>query len=84
MEQLSSSTKRFLDGKGITEHVSKAYDTTQQHLDAVSGAKIRRLVEERLELQEKYNDILATKLFEALQKIEALEIRLEQHDRNKH
>ena len=81
VDQLSSDTKRFLDEKGVTEHVSKAYDATQDHLDVVSGTKILRLVEERLELQEKYNDILATKLFEALKRIEALEACLEQRDK---
>lgn len=80
LDKLSAETKRFLDEHGITEHVSKAYDTTQEQLDVVSGSKILRLVEERLELQEKYNDVLATKLSEALQRIELLEARLKQRD----
>ena len=40
----------YLDDKGITEKAWKAYDAIQEHFDAVSGAKILRLVEERGEL----------------------------------
>ncbi|MCA9463023.1 MAG: hypothetical protein KC563_02515 [Nitrospira sp.] len=73
LDEAVSHSKDYLDDKGITEKALKAYDATQEHFDAVSGAKILRLVEERGELQAKYNDILATKLQEALQRIEALE-----------
>ena len=68
-------SKDYLDEKGVIEKAAKAYDATQDHLDTVAGTKLLRLVEERLELQAKYNDILATKLQEALNRIEALERR---------
>lgn len=73
VDEAVAHSKDYLDDKGITEKASQAYDATQEHFDRVSGAKILRLVEERGELQAKYNDILATKLQEALQRIEALE-----------
>ena len=72
VDEAASQTKEFLDEKGVTEKASKAYDATQDHLDTVAGTKLLQLVEERLELQAKYNDILATKLQEAIQRIEAL------------
>ena len=37
-----------------------------------------RLIEERLTLQMRYNDVLATKLDEALSRIKALEDKIEQ------
>ena len=46
---------------------------TSEVLDTVSGQKILEHMEERNVLQDKYNDILATKLEEALHRIEVLE-----------
>lgn len=73
VDQLTSQTEHYLDETGVTEKVSRAYGATQEHLDTVTGAKLLQLAEERMELQAKYNDILATKLAEALQRIEVLE-----------
>ena len=75
VEEYASQTKQFLDEKGITDKAAEAYQTTQEHLDTVSGARLLQLVEERLTLQEKYNDILATKLEELIQRVEKLEHR---------
>ena len=47
-------------------------------MDVISGKKLLELVEQRLELQAQYNDVLATKLDEALQRIAALERKVEQ------
>ena len=76
IDKASQETKQFLDERGITEQAIKAYGATQEHLDKVSGAKILAIVEGRLALQEKYNNLLATKLHEALQRIESLEEQL--------
>ena len=81
-----SDTKKFLDEKGITEQAVKATDKAlnkalkvkgkySKTMDEISGAKIMELVEKRLEIQSEYNDILATKLEEALERIEKLEQR---------
>ena len=75
-QEAAETSKQFLDEKGITEKVSKASDTLGEHLDTVSGTAQLKLVEERLELQAQYNDILAEKLEEALKRIDELEKKL--------
>ncbi len=77
LNNATNGTKKFLDEKGITETVSNVTGAVDDGLDALSGKKILDLVEEHLARQAKYNDILATKLEEALQRIEVLEARLE-------
>ena len=72
----AQATKQFLDEKGVTEKVVKVSDVIGDNLDTVAGVKQLQLVEERLELQAQYNDILAEKLEEALGRIEALEQQL--------
>src|SRR4030067_764508 len=72
----TEKVKTFLEDKGITPKIKTATDFTEKQLDILSGNKALKLVEERLILQEKYNDILATKLDEALSRIENLEIKL--------
>lgn len=64
--------------------IDVASDTTKstagavgEGFDVVSGKKLLQLVEERLELQTQYNDILATKLEEALRRIAALEEKVQ-------
>lgn len=76
IDQLASQTKEYLDKTGVTEKVTKAYGVTQDHLDTVTGVKLLQLVEERMGLQAQYNDILATKLAEALRRIDILEKRI--------
>jgi hypothetical protein len=50
-----------------------AVDTVKETLDSVSGQKMYDFVQERLSVQDQYNDVLASKLHEALQRIDALE-----------
>jgi hypothetical protein len=69
----SKTTKEFLDSTGVTDAAGRAAEVTGDHLDTLSGAKLLALVEERLAIQSKYNDILATKLEEALDRIKRLE-----------
>ncbi len=71
-----SKTKDFLDEKGVTKKLASVAKTADEHLDVLSGQKILKQVEETLLLQEKYNDILATKLDEAISKIAELEERV--------
>ena len=56
-----------------SETAKSAADSVGEGMDVVSGKKILDLVEQRLELQARYNDVLATKLQEALQRIDVLE-----------
>ncbi|MBI3429053.1 MAG: hypothetical protein HY050_03140 [Actinobacteria bacterium] len=69
----SKTTKEFLDNTGVTDAATRLANATDDHLDTISGAKLLALVEEKLAIQSKYNDILATKLEEALDKIKRLE-----------
>ncbi len=52
----------------------KVVDKASDCLDSMSGQKIYDVVQERLAVQDQYNDVLASKLHEALQRIEALEV----------
>ena len=60
-----------------TETVSEAYkgvtDATGKIIDNISGAEAQQQIAALLEKQRRYNDILATRLAEALDRIEKLE-----------
>lgn len=73
VEAAARTTKEFLDSTGVSGAAGRAAEITGDHLDTLSGAKLLALVEERLAIQSKYNDILATKLEEALDRIKTLE-----------
>lgn len=73
VDKKTKQAKVFLDETGVSDKAAEISSNVSEHLDAVSGKKILDLVEERLELQSSYNDILATKLEEALNRIETLE-----------
>ncbi len=73
IDEKVTKTKEFLDETGVTKKVNDVSDSVGNHFDVVSGTKQLILVEERLELQAKYNDLLAQKLDEALTRIAALE-----------
>lgn len=73
---LFQNTKQYLEDKGVTQKVDEASKYAGDHFDTVSGIKQFKLVEERLELQNQYNDILAQKLEEALSRISELETHL--------
>lgn len=75
-KEKAKKAKNFLDEKGVTSKIKTASEFTGEQLDILSGSKALKLVEERLVLQERYNDILATKLDEALSRIEDLEMKL--------
>ena len=57
------------------ESAKTAAGVVGEGMDVVSGKKLLELVEQRLELQAQYNDVLAMKLEEALQRIAALELK---------
>jgi hypothetical protein len=83
VEKRLRDAKSFLDENGITEKaevgikkVQELSEIASDNLDKVSGKKILELVEARLSIQTQYNDILASKLEEALDRIRALEEKL--------
>lgn len=64
--------------KNTPEFVKDTASKVSNSVDVVSGAKLLAEVREMITLQEKYNDTLATKLEEALQRIAVLEAFLKQ------
>jgi len=55
------------------EYVDSLLKQADEGMNTISGRAMYELVRERLELQDRYNDLLATKLQEALDRIEGLE-----------
>lgn len=58
---------------GVKKHLETAITKSGEQLDVLSGQAMYELVQERLALQDRYNDLLATKLHEALERISELE-----------
>ena len=76
IEGAKSASSNFKES-AVGKKVGEISSYTTEKLDQMAGSHILELVEERLETQKQYNDILATKLEEALQRIEALESKLD-------
>lgn len=83
IEKKATEMKSYMDENGYSEKaeqgLSKLRETTDiasDHLDKLSGKKILELVESRLDTQTQYNDILASKLEEALSRISVLEEKI--------
>ncbi len=76
VDEKTKDVKDYLDETGVTEKVSDLSNVATDHLDKVSGKKILDLVEERLGMQNEYNDVLAHKLEEALKRIDVLEKKI--------
>ena|SRR2546427_775178 len=70
---MSDAAKDLLEEAGVIDTAARFSKVAGDQLDTLSGAKLLALVEERLSIQSKYNDILATKLQEALDRIKILE-----------
>ena len=74
------STISFVDGeldqRGIKKAVTETAGAVVDKLDELTGKRLVELFEKRLKLQDEYNDILATRLAEALERISNLEARL--------
>jgi len=73
VEDISNATKHVLEATHVVEAAEAISKTAGDHLDTISGARLLALVEERLAIQSKYNDILATKVNEALKRIQRLQ-----------
>ena len=76
VEKSAKGTKNVLAKTGVTTAATKVSEVAGEHLDTLTGIKVYKLVEERLAIQSRYNDILATKLDEALKRIELLESKI--------
>ncbi len=62
-----------LEATGIPQRLGNTKDTIGEKLDEVTGKRLLELLEVRLEKQDMYNDVLATRLAEALDRISKLE-----------
>jgi hypothetical protein len=66
-----------IDQQAITSAISDAAEVVGDKLDQVTGKQLVEMLEAKLRRQDEYNDILATRLAEALQRIAAIEQRLQ-------
>jgi predicted nucleic acid-binding Zn-ribbon protein len=73
VSDVSDSTSKMYNESKVKEGVDYVSDGTSNQLDVISGQKMYDLVQEKIELQNSVNDVLAHKLHEALNRIEKLE-----------
>jgi len=73
VDKTVASIDETLERTGIKAKAKKAKHVTTKHFDTFTGTRQYRLIQERMALQQRYNDVLATKLEEALQRINHLE-----------
>jgi len=66
-----------IDQEGIKNAITGAAEAVSDKLDQVTGKQLVEMLEAKLRRQDEYNDILATRLAEALQRIAAIERRLD-------
>ena len=80
MEAAIKNTKQFCDEQGITEKAIKVGNKINEGKKTFTGEKASEDVNKFLNLQNCYNDLVATKLEEALKRIEVLEQRLDKEE----
>jgi hypothetical protein len=66
-----------LDKRGAKKAISDTTGAVIDKLDQLTGKRLVELLEMKLRVQDEYNDILATRLAEALDRIGKLEARLQ-------
>lgn len=66
------ASKKYVE-TGAKQQVDAVITKSGEKLDVISGKAMYDLVQERLALQDRYNDLLAMKLHEALERISELE-----------
>ena len=76
LESLVSYVGEGLDERGVFDAIETATDAVGNKIGQVTGKRLMEMLEEKLKLQDQYNDVLATKLAEALDRIAKLEARL--------
>ena len=68
-----------LDQRGAKRAIKDTTVAVVGKLDQVTGKRLVELLEARLQAQDTYNDVLATRLAEALDRIAKLEARFDEH-----
>jgi hypothetical protein len=74
--RVSEGVSSKYEESGAKKHVDTITTKSGEKLDVISGQAMYELVGERLSLQDRYNDLLAIKLHEALERIAELEKNL--------
>lgn len=74
-KQSFNAANSALDSSGVKDAVKATASVVSGKLDEVSGKRLVELLEKKLQIQDSYNDILATRLAEALDRITVLEDR---------
>lgn len=80
--KLESAINRLdgeLDQRGTKRAIKDTAEAVVGKLDQVTGKRLVELLEAKLRAQDEYNDILATRLAEALDRIAKLEARLNEN-----
>jgi hypothetical protein len=75
-KDLASEAQRVYKESGAKGKVDAVQSQFSGKFDEISGQAMYQLVQERLAEQERFNDLIATKLHEALERISELEKRL--------
>lgn len=83
VEKKAGEAVQAMDEAGISGKMHSLAGAAGDQLDTVTGKKSLQIVEQRLELQARYNDVLAAKLQEALERIERLEAELARVNKGK-
>jgi len=73
---IATGAQREYKESGAKGKVDAVQSQISGKLDKISGQAIYQLVQERLAEQERFNDLIATKLHEALGRVSELEKRL--------
>ena len=73
---LATDAQRKYEESGAKGKVDSVQSQISGKLDEISGQAIYQLVQDRLAEQDQFNDLLATKLQQALERISELEKRL--------
>ena len=73
---LTADVQRKYEESGAKGKVDVVQSQISGKLDEISGQAMYQLVQERLAEQDRFNDLVATKLHEALERIAELEKRL--------
>jgi len=79
LESALSYVDDQLDRRGVKRSLKDTTGAIVDKLDTLIGKQLLEMLETRLQAQDKYNDILATRLAEALQRIERLEAEVRAH-----
>jgi hypothetical protein len=76
LESAVQAIDNELDQRGAKLAAKQTTQAIVGRLDQVTGKRLVELLEQKLKLQDTYNDVLATRLAEALERISKLEVEV--------